>query len=80
MKPYTECLTITINLDGPVRPISAAATYIRTTTLEPRPYGDGVAYEKLVDFTVQHIEYLTEDLTAAEKELLDARIEEGPYE
>ena len=80
MKPHTEYLTITINLDVPVRPISAAATYIRTTTLEPRPYGDGVAYEKLVDFTVQHIEYLTEDLTKEERQMLDDKINEGPFE
>ena len=80
MKPLTEPLNIVVTVDGPTRQLQAEVEYIRTITLEPRPYGDGLAYEKLVDFTVQHIEYLTEDLTAAEKQLLDDRIKEGPYE
>ena len=80
MKPLTEPLNITITVDGPSRQLQAEVEYIRTTTLEPRPYGTGVAYEKLVDFTVQHIEYLTEDLTKEERQMLDDKINEGPFE
>ena len=80
MKPLTEHLNIVVHADGPIRRLSAEVEYIRTTTLEPRPYGDGVTYEKLVDFTVQHIEYLTEDLTKEEREILNNKINEGPYE
>ena len=80
MKPLTEPLNITVTVDGPTRQLQAEVEYIRTTTLEPRPYGDGVAYEKLVDFTVQHIEYLTEDLTKEERQMLDDKINEGPFE
>ena len=80
MKPLTEPLNITVTVDGPSRQLSAEVEYIRTTTLEPRPYGDGVAYEELVDFTVHHIEYLTEELTKEERQILDDKINEGPYE
>lgn len=80
MKPLTEPLNITVTVDGPSRQLSAEVEYIRTTTLEPRPYGTGTTYEKLVDFTVQHIEYLTEDLTKEERQMLDDKINEGPFE
>jgi len=80
MKPLIEPLNIVVKVDGPTRQLSAEVEYIRTTVLEPRPYGDGVAYEKLVDFTVHHVEYLTEDLTKEERQRLNDKINEGPYE
>ena len=80
MKPHIQELTVLITLNYPTRQLEAEVNYIVTTTLEPRPYGDGVAYQELKDFAVQHIDYLTEDLTVEEKKALDDKILEGPYE
>ncbi len=80
MKPLTEHLNIVVHADGPIRRLSAEVEYIRTTTLEPHSYGMGLVYDKQVDFTVQHVEYLTEDLTKEEREILNNKINEGPYE
>jgi len=80
MKPHIQELTVLILLNHPTRQLEAEVNYIVTTTLEPLPYGDGLAYQEIKDFTVQHIDYLTEDLTAEEKKALDDKILEGPYE
>jgi len=80
MKPHIQELTILITLNHHTRQLEAEVNYLVTTYLEPRPYGDGIAYQELKDFTVQHTDYLTEDLTEEEKKALDDKILEGPYE
>ena len=80
MKPHIQDLTVLITLNYPTRQLEAEVNYIVTTTLEPLPYGDGLAYQELKDFAVQHIDYLTEQMTAEEKKELDDKILEGPYE
>lgn len=80
MKPHIQELTVLILLNHPTRQLEAEVNYIVTTTLEPLPYGDGLAYQEIKDFAIQHIDYLTEDLTAEEKKALDDKILEGPYE
>ena len=80
MKPHIQELTVLITLNYPTRQLEAEVNYIVTTTLEPLPYGDGLAYQEIKDYTVQHIDYLTEDLTVEEKKALNDKIQEGPYE
>ena len=80
MKPHIQDLTVLITLNYPTRQLEAEVNYIVTTTLEPLPYGDGLAYQEIKDFAVQHIDYLTDQLTAEEKKALDDKILEGPYE
>ena len=80
MKPHIQELTVLILLNHPTRQLEAEVNYIVTTTLEPLPYGDGVAYQEIKDFAIQHIDYLTDQLTAEEKKALDDKILEGPYE
>lgn len=80
MKPHIQDLTVLITLNYPTRQLEAEVNYIVTTTLEPLPYGDGVAYQEIKDFAIQHIDYLTDQLTAEEKKALDDKILEGPYE
>ena len=80
MKPHIQDLTVLITLNYPTRQLEAEVNYIVTTTLEPLPYGDGLAYQEIKDFAIQHIDYLTDQLTAEEKKALDDKILEGPYE
>ena len=80
MKPQIQDLTVLISRNYITRLLEAEVNYIVTTTLEPRPYGDGLAYQEVKDFTVQHIDYLTDQLTVEEKKALDDKILEGPYE
>lgn len=80
MKPHIQELTVLITLNYPTRQLEAEVNYIVTTTLEPLPYGDGLAYQEIKDFAIQHIDYLTDQLTAEEKKALDDKILEGPYE
>lgn len=80
MKPLMEPLTTIISVTHNDRLIEAEVQYIRITVLEPRPYGDGLAYERTETFSIQNIEYLTEDMTTNEKLALDDKILEGPYE
>ena len=80
MKAQIQELTVLILLNHPTRQLEAEVNYIVTTTLEPLPYGDGVAYQEIKDFTIQHIDYLTDQLTVEEKKALDDKIQEGPYE
>ena len=80
MKPHIQELTVLILLNHPTRQLEAEVNYIVTTTLEPLPYGDGLAYQEIKDFAIQHIDYLTDQLTAEEKKALDDKILEGPYE
>ena len=80
MKPQIQDLTVLISRNYITRLLEAEVNYIVTTTLEPRPYGDGLAYQEIKDFAVQHIDYLTDQLTVEEKKALDDKILEGPYE
>ena len=80
MKPQIQDLTVLISRNYITRLLEAEVNYIVTTTLEPRPYGDGVAYQEIKDFAIQHIDYLTDQLTVEEKKALDDKIQEGPYE
>ena len=64
-------LIVRVSVDGPTRHLAAEVAYIIATWNEPRPYGSGIAYQQMSEFTVQSVEYLTEDMTIEEKQILD---------
>lgn len=80
MHHHEKELIVRVSVDGPTRQLAAEVAYIIATWNEPRPYGSGIAYQQMSEFTVQSVEYLTEDMTIEEKQILDNRINEGPYE
>lgn len=69
-----------ISIDHNDRTLEAEVTYDVTNWLEPRPYGDGVAYQDMAEFHIRNIEYLTEDLSEEDRKALNEEIEKGPYE
>lgn len=81
MKTWTEHVTKLVTVETDTRTLEAEVLYVITKWLEPRPYGMGEAYETQSEFAVEEIDYLTEDLTADEKQQLDNVIHNnGPYE
>jgi len=80
MKTNTRYVTTRVKVDGSIRELEAEVEYVVTYWNEIHPYGATVAYEAKSDFSIVSTEYLTEDLTAAERKQLDDKINEGPYE
>lgn len=76
IRPITKLVSVTVDN----RTIEADVEYILRTYNEVHPIGSTVAYEQRTDFTVQQVSYLTPEMTVEEKKILDALINQGPYE
>lgn len=69
-----------VTVRGEFRELQASVEYTVSTWLEEYEHGSEISHREHSDFCIQDIEYITEDLSAQEKQQLDDEIHKGPYE
>jgi len=76
--PHIEHQIQKISTEGPTRQLEAEVAYRLEFGIEEHPYGNTVCYEQTPELLGFTLEYLTDDLTAEEKEILKTEAEKGP--